>query len=75
MALNWQKWGRDFLLSVMRHIGTAGMTWTGLSMQDGKLDVADFHALWIAILAGAILPTLFTAFQSPPSDEPETPKQ
>lgn len=69
MALNWAKWGRDFVFSVMRHIGTAGMTWTGLSFQDGKLDATDLHSLWIAILSGAILPTLFTALQSPPTEE------
>lgn len=68
MALNWQHWGRDFLLSLMRHIGTAGMTWSGMSLQDGKLDASDLHSLWIAVLAGAVLPTLFTALQSPPTD-------
>lgn len=53
----------------MRHTGTAGMTWIGLSLQDGKLDMQDVHHLWIAVITGAILPTLFTALQNPPTEE------
>lgn len=73
MALNWTKWGRDFLLSLMRHVGTALATWGGLSLQDGVITRAEWHALWIAILSGAVIPTLVTAFQNPPADDATAP--
>ncbi len=63
MALNWQKWGRDFVQSLGRHIGTAGMTWLGLGLKDG---VINWGSLWIALLLGAVLPTVFTFLQKTP---------
>ena len=62
MKINWEKWGLDFYQSLGRHVGTAGMTWLGLGVKGGKLDWSD---LWVALLAGAILPTVFTFIQQP----------
>lgn len=67
--LNWSKWGSDFLLSLMRHVGTATATWGGVSFQDGKFDASDLHSLWIAILAGAIIPTVATYLQKGPEED------
>lgn len=64
MKLDWSKWGLDFFTSLGRHIGTAGMTWLGLGLNNGKVD---WHDLWIALLTGAILPTVFTFLQSSPT--------
>lgn len=83
MSLNWQKWGMSFWQSLARHIGTAGMTWLGLGVKDGQIKWKD---LWVALLVGAVLPSVFTFLQSTPTPEqigqaeldklmpPETPK-
>lgn len=69
MALNWNKWGRDFFASLGRHIGTAGMTWLGLGVKDGQIE---WHNLWLALITGAVLPTVFTYLQSTPVPEETT---
>lgn len=69
MNLDWSKWGYDFFASLGRHIGTAGMTWLGLGIQNNRIDWKD---LWVAIVAGGILPTIFTFLQSfpvPPDED------
>lgn len=70
MKLNWAKWGLEFWASLGRHIGTAGLTWLGLGAKEGKID---WNALWVAILVGGILPTIFTFIQKTPTpiDEDE----
>lgn len=60
---NWQKWGLDFFQSLGRHIGTAGMTWLGIGIKDGAID---WNSLWVALVAGALLPTIFTFLQRNP---------
>lgn len=65
-TLNWQKWGLSFWQSLARHIGTAGMTWLGLGVKDGKVDWGN---LWVAILVGAVLPSVFTFLQTTPTPE------
>lgn len=69
MNLNWSKWGLDFFASLGRHIGTAGMTWLSIGVVNGKVD---WQSLWIAILTGAVLPTVFTFLQSHPVPTEET---
>lgn len=72
MKLNWAKWGFDFWTSVARHVGTAGMTWLGLGIKDGKIQWED---LWFALLVGGILPSVFTFLQKTPSpDDEDQPK-
>ena len=69
MALNWSKWGLEFWQSLMRHVGTAGMTWIGLGIKDG---VVDWKGLGVAIMVGAVLPTVFTFLQKNPIPELES---
>lgn len=66
MAMNWKKWGLEFWASLGRHIGTAGMTWLGLGLKDGKVNWSD---LWVAVLVGGILPTIFTFLQRAPTPD------
>lgn len=66
MSMNWTKWGMEFWASLGRHIGTAGMTWLGLGLKDGKVNWND---LWVAVLVGGILPTVFTFLQSKPTPD------
>jgi hypothetical protein len=69
MNLNWEKWGRDFWASIMRHVGTAGLTWLSLGLwKSGKVDWND---LWVALLTGGILPSVFTFLQNTPVPEDE----
>lgn len=69
--MNWSKWGRDFFASLGRHIGTAGMTWLGLGVKDGRIEWGN---LWAALIIGAILPTVFTFLQTSPVPEDEPAK-
>lgn len=68
MKANWQKWGKDFFASVLRHVGTAGLTWLSLGYKSGRVD---WHDLWVAVLVGGILPSVFTFFQNTPVPEDE----
>ena len=76
MSMNWKKWGFDFWQSLGRHIGTAGLTWLSLGVKDGRIQWRD---LYVAIIVGAVLPTVFTFLQTSPlpMDEsaPPTPPQ
>lgn len=78
MKINWERWGYDFVNQILRHVGTAGLCWGGLSAREGKID---WPNLWVFLLTGAILPTLFTFFSKglPPDEEasfvqPQPPK-
>lgn len=68
MKLNWEKWGYDFVTSVLRHTGTAGLAALATATSTGKLD---WHALGWGILCGGIIPTVFTFLQKTPLPEDE----
>ena len=56
----WEKWLYFNLDMFVRHIGTAGLVWAGVSLNHGAIQWRD---LWAALLSGAILPTVFTILQ------------
>lgn len=68
MKLNWQKWGLAFWSSLARHVGTAGTTFIALGVKDGKIE---WHNLWVAIVAGGVMPAVFTFLQSTPAPDDE----
>ena len=68
MNLNWSKWGLEFWASIMRHVGTAGMAALAVSYQNGKLD---WKSLGMGILAGGVIPTIFTFLQTTPVPDEE----
>lgn len=68
MNLNWSKWWLEFFKSFGRHLGTAGATWVGMYSTQGNID---WHSLWVALVAGAILPCVFTFLQSNPVPDEE----
>lgn len=72
MSIRWDKWGKDFLFSLMRHCGTAGMAWMGTNTITGQPAWSTFKTLPLAIMFGAVLPTLWTKLQNPPKDEDDT---
>jgi len=48
---------------LVRHIGTAGMTWGGLTIRHRKdIDPHIWVDLGVSILCGAIVPTILTFF-------------
>jgi len=55
----WQKWLYYNADMFMRHIGTAGVVYGGLSIKHHEANWSD---LWSSLLTGAIVPTLFTIF-------------
>lgn len=63
MAMNWSKWGRDFLASVLRHVGTAGLTTLSTSYVSGKMN---WEVLLTGVVCGGIVPTVFTFLQNTP---------
>ena len=71
MHIHWEKWGLDFLTSLIRHIGTAGMAVTAVAVVNGHVD---WKAMGFGILTGGIIPTVWTACQSFPQAEDDPPK-
>lgn len=63
---NWSKWGLDFWQSVVRHIGTAGMAWLGTNAVTGVDGKHSLETLPLALLFGAIMPSVFTFLQNSP---------
>ena len=61
--LNWSKWGTDFIASVLRHVGTAGLTAASTCAIDGRLDWKRFGA---AVLIGGVIPSVFTYLKDSP---------
>ena len=66
MHIHWQKWGLDYLTSLIRHVGTAGMATMAIAVVNGHID---WKAVVAGIVTGGIVPTTFTAFQSFPEAE------
>lgn len=56
----WDRWLYLNADMFLRHIGTAGLVWGGVSLTHGKVN---WHDLWASLLSGAILPTVFTILQ------------
>lgn len=56
----WDKWLYLNADMFLRHIGTAGLVWGGVSLTHGAVNWKD---LWASLLSGAILPTIFTILQ------------
>lgn len=71
MHVNLEKWGWDFVTSLIRHIGTAGMAVTAVAVVNGRID---WKAIGVGVLTGGVIPTVFTAFQSFPQAQDEPPK-
>lgn len=64
MKLAWQRWLYGLWDSLLRHIGTAALTWGGLTAKHWN----EVHSLWgdlgVALLCGAIVPTMANWFAS-----------
>ena len=76
MKLNWNRWVYDMVNQMMRHVGTAGLTWGGLTIKHGRdLNGQIWGDLGICLLCGAILPTIFNFLQTTglPEDEDRQP--
>lgn len=56
----WDRWLYLNADMFLRHIGTAGLVWGGVSLTHGAVNWKD---LWASLLSGAILPTIFTILQ------------
>lgn len=67
----YQKWGRSFLDSLLRHIGTSLTIWIGTEIKYQEINYKD---LGLFLLCGAIIPTVAEFLkQGLPADE-EPPK-
>jgi len=61
------KWGRSFVDSLIRHIGTSLTIWVGTEL---KYQEVNYHDLALFLVCGAIIPTMAEFFKQglPPID-------
>lgn len=74
MRLNWERWFYDLADRCMRHVGTAILTWGGLSVRHrAEISGTWFMDLITSIACGAIIPTVaaYMANKGLPKDEDE----
>jgi hypothetical protein len=69
--VNYQKWGRSFIDSLLRHVGTSLTIWIGTEI---KYQEINYHDLVLFIFCGAVIPTIaeFLKQGLPPPDEKVT---
>lgn len=68
MTVKWEKWLLTFWGMLAQSMGVAGSTWLGMGLKNGRIAWED---LWVALLTGAILPTVFGFLRTNPTPEIE----
>lgn len=65
----YEKWGRSFIDSLIRHIGTSLTIWVGTEI---KYQEINWYDLGLFVLCGAVIPTVaeFLKAGLPPEDPP-----